>query len=290
MVALHRAQVVRIAVAVAALAAAVGGEARVGRALAEGGMQRVAYSAPAAVAAHHVARTGHIARISARSTARTTSRAPGRVTARRDAVVGVPQRQVLLGLPAAIGADGSSVEVGYQDAPTVLTVFEDFRCSTTQAFEAAQGPALASMAAAHQVLIRYVLESSLDQRLPGPGAVLATNAARAAVAHGGFPLYHALLFANQPSEDEDGFTDQRLLDIASAVPGLRGAAFDSEVRSLYYRQWVDQAQQAYNDAGVRFGTPSLLLNGTEVDLGAHPELLTAPAALQSFVRAASERG
>ena len=286
MVALHRAQVVRIAVAVAALAAAVGGEARVGRALAEGGMQRVAYSAPAAVAAHHVARTGHIGRISAR----TTSRAPGRVAARRDPVVDVPQRQVLLGLPAAIGADGSSVEVGYQDAPTVLTVFEDFRCSTTQAFEAAQGPALARMAAAHQVLIRYVLESSLDQRLPGPGAVLATNAARAAVAHGGFPLYHALLFANQPSEDEDGFTDQRLLDIASAVPGLRGAAFDSEVRSLYYRQWVDQAQQAYNDAGVHFGTPSLLLNGTEVDLGAHPELLTAPAALQSFVRAASERG
>jgi len=272
-VALHRAQMVRIAVAVAALAAAVGGEARVGRALAEGGVQRVASSA--AVAAHHLARTTHTI---------------GRVTAHRGSVVDVPQRQVLLGLPAALGADGTGVEVGYPDAPTVLTVFEDFRCSTTQAFEAVQGSTLAGMAAAHQVLIRYVLESSLDQRLPGPGALLATNAARAALAHGGFPLYHALLFANQPAEDEDGFTERRLLDLASAVPELRGAAFDGEVRSLYYRPWVAQAQQAYDNAGVHFGTPSMLLNGTEVDLGAHPELLTQPAALQSFVRAASERG
>jgi hypothetical protein len=126
--------------------------------------------------------------------------------------------------------------------------------------------------------------------LPGPGALLATNAARAALAHGGFPLYHALLFANQPPEYSDGFTEDRLLEIASAVPGLRGAAFDNEVRSLAYRGWVAQAQQAYTNAGVHFGTPSMLLNGSEVDLGAHPELLTQPEALQSFVRAAAERG
>ncbi len=202
----------------------------------------------------------------------------------------MPQRQLLLGLPAALGTDGTAVEVGYPDAPTVLTLFEDFRCSTTRGFEAAQGPTLAAMAASHQVLIRYVLESSLDVRLPGPGALLATNAARAALAHSGFPLYHALLFANQPSEDTDGFTEQRLLELASAVPGLRGAAFDNEVHSVWYRQWVAQAQQAYNDAGVHFGTPSMLLNGNEVDLGTHPELLTQPSALQSFVRDSAERG
>ena len=275
MVALHRAQVVRIAVAVAALAAAVGAEARVGRALAEGGVQRAAFSAPAAAQRHPVHALGRVT---------------GLVAAHRSEVVDVPQRQLLLGLPAALGTDGTAVEVGYPDAPTVLTLFEDFRCSTTRGFEAAQGPTLAAMAASHQVLIRYVLESSLDVRLPGPGALLATNAARAALAHSGFPLYHALLFANQPSEDTDGFTEQRLLELASAVPGLRGAAFDNEVHSVWYRQWVAQAQQAYNDAGVHFGTPSMLLNGNEVDLGTHPELLTQPSALQSFVRDSAERG
>ena len=277
MVALHRAQVVRIAVAVAALAAAVGGEARVGRALAEGGVQRAAFSAAARPAA-------------ARPAAHTVARVTGKTGAYRSELVDVPQRQLLLGLPAALGADGTAIEVGYQDAPVTLTVFEDFRCSTTRGFEEAQGPTLAALAADHRVLVRYVLESSLDQRLPGPGALLATNAARAALAHGGFPLYHALLFANQPAEDTDGFTEQRLLDIASAVPGLRGEMFDTEVHSLFYRQWVDRSQQAYNDAGVHFGTPSMLLNGTEVDLGAHPELLSQPSALQSFVRGAAERG
>ena len=281
MVALHRAQVVRIAVAVAALAAAVGGEARVGRALAEGGVQRAAFSAAARPAAHAVV---------ARTAAHTVARVTGKTGAYRSELADVPQRQLLLGLPAALGADGTAIEVGYQDAPVTLTVFEDFRCSTTRGFEEAQGPTLAALAADHRVLVRYVLESSLDQRLPGPGALLATNAARAALAHGGFPLYHALLFANQPAEDTDGFTEQRLLDIASAVPGLRGEMFDTEVHSLFYRQWVDRSQQAYNDAGVHFGTPSMLLNGTEVDLGAHPELLSQPSALQSFVRGAAERG
>ena len=285
MVALHRAQVVRIAVAVAALAAAVGGEARVGRALAEGGVQRAAFSAAARPAARPAAHA-----VVARTAAHTVARVTGKTGAYRSELADVPQRQLLLGLPAALGADGTAIEVGYQDAPVTLTVFEDFRCSTTRGFEEAQGPTLAALAADHRVLVRYVLESSLDQRLPGPGALLATNAARAALAHGGFPLYHALLFANQPAEDEDGFTERRLLDLASAVPELRGAAFDGEVRSLYYRPWVAQAQQAYDNAGVHFGTPSMLLNGTEVDLGAHPELLTQPAALQSFVRAASERG
>ena len=274
MVALHRAQVVRVAVAVAALAAAVGGEARVGRALAEGGVQRPAFSAPATTGRHTVRSAVTV----------------GRVTGYRSAVVDVPQRRVLLGLPAALGADGTAVEVGYRDAPNVLTLFEDFRCSTTQGFEDAQGAVLADMAAAHQVLIRYVLESSLDERLPGPGALLATNAARAALAHGGFPLYHALLFANQPDEYTDGFTEDRLLELASAVPGLRGAAFDGEVHGLSWRSWVDRSQQAYHNAGVHFGTPSMLLNGSEVDLGTHPELLTQPAALQSFVRGTAERG
>ncbi|QMU75946.1 thioredoxin domain-containing protein [Streptacidiphilus sp. PB12-B1b] len=271
MVAVHRAQVVRVAVAVVALAAAVGGESSVGRALAEGGVQRAAFTAPA---------SGPLA-------------APGPaadVDAWESPVADVPQRAALLGLPAVLSADGSAVEVGYRDAPAVLTLFEDFRCSTTQGFESAQGRTLADLAAAHRVLIRYVLESSLDERLPGPGAQLATNAARAALAHGRFPLYHALLFANQPPEDVDGFTEGRLLELASAVPGLRSAAFDSEVHRLWYRQWVVRAQQAYDRAGVHFGTPSMLLDGREVDLGARPQLLTDPAALQSLVRSAAERG
>ncbi|MFC1434841.1 DsbA family protein [Streptacidiphilus sp. N1-3] len=279
MAASPRVRVAKAAVAAVALAVAVGGEATVAKALSEGGLQRTTADRPA-----------DQRMLAPAAASRSLSRAPlvKASPVKAPLVKDVPQRKVLLGLPARLSPDGAGIDVGYADAPVVLTVFEDFRCSTTAAFEARQGAKLAAMAAAHQVLVRYVLESSLDQRLPGPGALLATNAARAALAHGGFPEYHALLFANQPDEYTDGFTEARLLQLASSVPHLRGPAFDAELHDLWYRSWVGQAQTAYTDAKVHHGTPSMLLNGQEVDLGAQPKLLTDPAALGALVQQAAK--
>jgi hypothetical protein len=264
-----RARVARAAVAAVALAVAVGGEASVGKALSEGGRQRFV-----------AATTGYD-----RSDPLTASRGVHRPAL----IVDVPQRKILSGLPARLAPDGAGVDVGYADAPVVLTLFEDFRCSSTRGFERRQGAELAGLAARHQVLLRYVMESSLDQRLPGPGALLATNAARAALSRGAFPLFHALLFANQPDEYVDGFTVPRLLAIAGSVPHLRGRAFDTEVRTVWYRDWVNAAQAEYNDAHVHHGTPSMLLDGVEVDLGAQPALLSDPKALGAFVAQATAR-
>lgn len=265
-----RARVTRAAVAAVALAVAVGAEASVGRALSEGGRQRLVAEQT----------TGYD---------RTDPLVASRSVQRPALIADVPQRKVLNGLPARLAPDGAGVDVGYADAPVVLTLFEDFRCSSTRDFERRQGAELAALAARHQVLVRYVMESSLDQRLPGPGAVLATNAARAALSRGAFPLFHALLFANQPDEWVNGFTVPRLLAIAGTVPHLRGPAFDTEVRTVWYRSWVDAAQTGYNDAHVRFGTPSMLLDGNEVDLGAQHELLSDPKALGAFVAQAAAR-
>lgn len=264
MAASTRARVTRAAVAAVALAVAVGGEASVGKALSDGGRQRFVAE-----------QTGY----DRSSDALTVSRSVHRPALIAD----VPQRKILSGLPARLAPDGAGIDVGYADAPVVLTLFEDFRCSSTRDFERRQGAELAGLAARHQVLLRYVMESSLDQRLPGPGGLLATNAARAALSRGAFPLFHALLFANQPDEYVDGFTVPRLLAIAGSVPHLRGPAFDTEVRTVWYRDWVNAAQTAYNDAHVRFGTPSMLLDGNEVDLGAQHALLSDPKALGAFV-------
>ena len=268
-----RVRVAQAAVAAVALAVAVGAEATVAKALSEGGRQRT-------VAGQSVLRPAAAEHLAADAVSRGAARAP--------LVRDVTQRKILLGLPARLSPDGAGIDVGYADAPVTLTLFEDFRCSETARFEAAQGAGLANLAARHTVLLRYVVESSLDQRLPGPGALLATNAARAALSHGGFPEYHALLFANQPDELDNGFTEPRLLQLASSVPKLRGAAFDAEVHRLWYRDWVDQAQSAYAAAQVHHGTPSMLLNGQEVDLGAQPQLLTDPAALNAFVQQAAQ--
>lgn len=270
MAASTRARVTRAAVAAVALAVAVGGEASVGKALSDGGRQRFVAE-----------QTGYDRSSDALTVA------VSRSVHRPALIADVPQRKILSGLPARLAPDGAGIDVGYADAPVVLTLFEDFRCSSTRDFERRQGAELAGLAARHQVLLRYVMESSLDQRLPGPGGLLATNAARAALSRGAFPLFHALLFANQPDEYVDGFTVPRLLAIAGSVPHLRGPAFDTEVRTVWYRDWVNAAQTAYNDAHVRFGTPSMLLNGNEVDLGAQHALLSDPKALGAFVAQAA---
>ncbi|MEZ0093108.1 DsbA family protein [Streptacidiphilus sp. EB129] len=275
-----RVKVAQAALAAVALAAAVGGESSVGRALTEGGKQASMQSVSEQSMSQQSTSGQSV------SQQRMVPTAASRSAVRPALVADLPQAQraELLALPARLAPDGAGIDVGYPDAPLTLTLFEDFRCSVSAAFEFTQGATLADLATRHQVLLRYVMDSSLDRRLPGPGALLATNAARSALAHGGFPLFHALLFANQPSELVDGFTEPRLLEIASAVPGLRGPAFDAEVHGLWYRDWVARAQQAYADAHVINGTPSMLADGRTVDLGAHPELVRSPAALRAFVQ------
>jgi protein-disulfide isomerase len=272
--------VVRAAVAAVALTVAMATESTLNQAIAEAAAQRTRH--------HHQHGGSHPAHHPRPEPAKPKPVAakplPGPVFA------DVPDRKAALALPARLDPDRVTIDVGYPDAPVQLTLFEDYRCSETARFEALQGPTLRALIARHTVLVHYVIESSLDERLPGPGALFAANAARAALAHGGFPLLHALLLANQGPEDLDGFTPQRLLDLASHVPGLRGPGFDSEVRALYWKPWVDAAQHLYDVAGVHHGTPSMLLNGSEVDLGTRPELLESPSALQSFVQNAANRG
>ncbi|MEZ0067620.1 hypothetical protein ABIA32_003635 [Streptacidiphilus sp. MAP12-20] len=279
----HRARVVRAAVAAVALTAAMATESTLNQAIAAADAQRAHHHH----SGHHA--TAHHPR------PKPSQSNPKPAPAKPKPLPGpvfydVPDRAAALALPARLDDDGVAIDVGYADAPVQLALFEDYRCSETARFEARQGPTLRALIARHAVLVHYLIESSLDERLPGPGALFATNAARAALAHGGFPLLHALLLANQGPEEVDGFTPQRLLGLASRVPGLRSPAFDAEVRTLYWRPWVDAAQHLYDTAGVHHGTPSMLLNGSEVDLGTRPELLESPSALQSFVQNAANRG
>ncbi|MEY9874899.1 protein-disulfide isomerase [Streptacidiphilus sp. MAP12-33] len=276
----QRSKAARAALAAVALTVAVAAESSVNQALAD------------AHRTHHAGRHHHVAAakpVAAKPVAATPVAAKPK-PATGPVFASVPDRSVALALPARLDPDGVTIDVGYPDAPVQLTLFEDYRCSSTAAFEKIQGPMLRSLIARHRVLVHYVIESSLDERLPGPGAVAAADAARAALAHGRFALLHALLLANQGPEEADGFTTGRLLALAATVPGLRSVAFDAEVRTLYWKPWIDAAQHLYDTAGVHHGTPSMLLFGQEVDLWAHPELLDDPAALQRFVENAANRG
>lgn len=172
---------------------------------------------------------------------------------------------VLAALPARLEADGTTITVGDPAAPKTVHVYEDPRCPICKAFEAAAGPQLAALAEAGDIKLQYTLASFLDDNLKGSGSKKAAGALRASVeaGTGAFATYHELLYANQPEERVDGFTDDHLLKLAGKVKGLRGAAFDTAVRKQSYADFVAASEEAFVKSGAT-GTPYVKIDGRPV--------------------------
>ncbi|MGW6860664.1 DsbA family protein [Streptomyces xanthophaeus] len=183
--------------------------------------------------------------------------AGGQEAAASAAVRTSPVADVLAALPARV--DGAKVVVGDPAAPRTAQVLVDPRCGYCAKFEAAGGETLLKLAARGEVKVEYLLASFLDKG-GASGSVKAVNALRAAVDEGKFAEYNAAVFASRP---EGKFTDELLLRIADAVPGLRGPRFDTAVADMTYRGWVAEAEKGFEATGAQ-GTPVVLVDGKPV--------------------------
>lgn len=173
-------------------------------------------------------------------------------------------------LPERLADDGVTVLVGDPAARTKVQLYEDPRCPVCEEFETGGGsPALRKAMLGGRVRTEYTLASFLDDRVGGSGSKKAVNALRAALEEGKFVEYHEVLYANQPEESVDGFTDARLLELAGKVDGLRGADFDAAVRTMKYRAFVTASEWAYERAGGAAdpagpGTPTAVINDKRI--------------------------
>ncbi|WP_051926843.1 DsbA family protein [Streptomyces durhamensis] len=190
----------------------------------------------------------------------------------KDGATGAP-RPAYSGLsqvPERLGSDGTTITVGDPSAPVAVHLYEDPRCPVCKEFETTGGaPRLRAATLRRETRTQYTLASFLDGRLTGSGSEKAVNALRAALEKGRFAEYHDVLYAHQPAESVDGFTDAYLLELAGSVPGLRGPDFDSAVRSMKYRSFVTRSEKAYEKAGGAQdpkgpGTPTAEINGVRV--------------------------
>ncbi|MEV4427554.1 thioredoxin domain-containing protein [Streptomyces sp. NPDC049602] len=118
------------------------------------------------------------------------------------------------------------------------------------------------MAEHGDVRIQYTLASFLDDRLGGTGSKKAVNALRAALEADRFTEYHKVLYANQPEEAVDGYTDAYLLELAEQVPGLRSPGFDSAVKTMKYRSFVEASEGAHELAAD--GTPTAYIDDKRI--------------------------
>ena len=164
----------------------------------------------------------------------------------------------------AVGEDGLALRVGADDAPSTLTVWEDFRCPACAQFENAFRDTITELADSGQLKVEYHLVTIIDGNLGGSGSLRAANAAACAQGVGMFAPYHDVLYRNQPTETDDAFADNsKLIELAGKVDGLDTPGFRTCVEDGTHDSWVEKSGDAFDDGGFE-GTPTVLLNGESV--------------------------
>lgn len=187
----------------------------------------------------------------------------------------------------ATGKDGLAIQVGSDDAPSTLTVWEDFRCPVCAQFENVFRDTIHQLESTGQIKVEYHLATLIDGNLGGSGSLRAANAAACAQGAGKFSAYHDVLYRNQPQETDDAFGDNaKLIELSGKVPGLDTPAFRSCVDDGKHDGWVRKSNTAFQNGGFQ-GTPAALLNGESIFPKKGNEPLTA-ANLKKWVAEANK--
>lgn len=183
--------------------------------------------------------------------------------------------------------DNLAIPVGAADAPSTLTVWEDFRCPACAAFENGFRSTIHELENSGQIRVQYHLATLIDDKTRGSGSLHAANAAGCAQDAGKFSAYHDVLYTNQPDETDDAYADNnKLLDLAKKVPGLDTPAFRSCVENGTHNSWVVKSNEAFQ-AGKFNGTPTVQLNGESIFPTKGGEQIS-PASLKKWVAAANK--
>lgn len=158
--------------------------------------------------------------------------------------------------------DTYGVVVGDPNAPTTLTIYEDFQCPICQDFEKATREKLHAAVEAGRIKIDYRMVSFLDRASTNKYSSRALNAAAVVLHTSGpevFGKFHDLLFDKQPAEGGPGPENDELIEMAVSV-GAEEAAISDGIKSGTFDQWVLNTRDAMSKAGVN-GTPTVFVNG-----------------------------
>ena len=183
-------------------------------------------------------------------------------------------------LPAGATGPGGGIVVNpgkaRAGAPT-LDLYEDFQCPICGQLEKLFGAQIRSMAAAGDMKLVTHTMSFLDDNLKNDSSLRAASAAACAADAGRFGPYHDAVFAGQPAKEGQGYTDAQLQTFATqaGITGSALATWQQCVKSGQHTAYAQSVQTQSEKDGV-FGTPTLKLNGTVLDLQKlTPDYLTA---------------
>ncbi|MBW0101993.1 thioredoxin domain-containing protein [Pseudonocardia sp. KRD291] len=165
---------------------------------------------------------------------------------------------------------GTVVMAGAPTAPVTVDVYEDYLCPACQQFERIYGDEITTALNQGKVKVNYHGIAILDRASEPQGySTLAGSAALCAADAGIWPAFHSRLFAEQPAEGGPGKTAQELAAIGQQM-GAQGdfaGCVNANADAAAIAQATNDA--AGNEAvapGGSFGTPTVLLNGTKIEI------------------------
>ncbi len=176
-------------------------------------------------------------------------------------------------LPVPKGVYDSTGEVPYGvpygTAPAtapLLELWEDFQCPACGSLEAINGAGIQTLATDGKVRLVWRPTAFLDNNLGNTSSAQAISAWGCAIDAGKTAEYHDAVYANQPTVEGEGFTDEQLLGFAeqSGISGVPLEEFNTCLTSGRYLGWAVNSTQAFYDAQVQ-GTPAGFLNGEPLD-------------------------
>ena len=172
--------------------------------------------------------------------------------------------------PPNANSAGTAIVVNPGKAPDsapLVEIFFDYQCPNCHAVETQLGPTFESLADAGTIRLEYRAMTFLDQNLRNDSSSRPAIAAACADTVGAYSAYHDQVFANQPAQEGDGYSDALLRETIPAAVGLSGDNLASFQRCYDQRATgafvTKVAEQALAD-GVN-GTPTVHVNGKDLD-------------------------
>lgn len=181
--------------------------------------------------------------------------------------------------------DGKAL--GNPDAPVKIDVYEDFQCPACRSYsENIEPRVVEDFVATGQVYYVYRQFPFLDDRAVGKESDQAANASMCAAEQDRFWDYHDMLFANWNGENQNSFSNKRLVAFAEAL-GLDMSAFNSCFNNNTYQDEINSELEQGKSIGVS-GTPSVLVNGQMVSPGFIPSYDDIAAAVNNALSSSGE--
>ncbi|GAA1392997.1 DsbA family protein [Luteococcus peritonei] len=175
------------------------------------------------------------------------------------------------GRPANANADSTGIIANpgkAKDGAPVLQVYQDYQCPACKDIHSKIGPLVNDLAAKGEITLDYRTMTFLDTNLRNDSSIRAGIAAACADNAGAYEKYHDIVYANQPTQEGVGYTDEQLSTTFAEQAGITGSKL-TDFQTCYKNEATKGFVQGTDEAAAKAkvtSTPTYRVNGKDLDL------------------------